>query len=230
MPKVTQLYTPERPIPFPKQIGMLPDQKGSGKYHPDFSFEYWSITDRNYLCPVGIYFWDIKTKRLQNPNTGDYYDYPDFTTATFEGISDGFSFEESLSRHMEQMESNAPGKHVDPKGVAHGIKESIVDIENARLKAIEDLNEVTWLDMEIKRLKIENDKKGFDLTGKHLFDAVMDFDPEDSSKGRILEMDKNSGYVIEHEDKEGYIPEMMEKPNEDEFIKTEGGWMTTEEK
>jgi len=77
---------------------------------------------------------------------------------------------------------------------------------------------------------MENDKKGFDLTGKHLFDMVMDFDPEDSGKGRILEMDKNSGYVIEHEDKQGFIPEMMEEPNEDEFIKTEGGWMTTEEK
>ena len=158
------------------------------------------------------------------------YDYPNFETASWIGMPDGYSFEEFLSEHMEQIESNAPGKHVDAKGVAHGVKESIVDVENARLKAIEDLNEVTWLDMEIKRLKIENDKKGFDLTGKHLFDVVMDFDPEDSGKGRILEMDKNSGFVIEHEDKEGFIPEMMEEPNEDEFTKTEGGWMTTEEK
>ena len=53
--------------------------------------------------------------------------------------------------------------------------------------------------------------------------------PEDSGKGRILEMDKKSGYVFEHEDKEGFIPEIMEEPNEDEFIKTEGGWLTTEE-
>ena len=228
--KATQLYIPEQPIPFPKQIGMLPNHKGSGKYHPDFAFEYRSPTDMNYLFPVGMYFWVIKTKKERNPNTGNIYDYPDFSTATWVGMPDGHSFEEFLSEHMEQMESNAPGKHVDSKGVAHGLKESIVDIENARLKAIDDLNEVTWVDMEMKRLKMENDKKGFDLTGKHLFDMVMDFDPEDSGKGRILEMDKNSGFVIEHEDKEGFIPEMMEEPNEDEFIKTEGGWMTTEEK
>ena len=231
--KATQLYRPEQPIPFPKQIGMLPNQKGSGKYHPDFVFEYWctdNYSSRNYLFPVGMWFWDMKNKIERNPNTGKKYEYPDFSTASWRGMPDGHSFEEFLSEHMEQMESNAPGKHVDSKGVAHGVKESTVDIENARLKAIKELNEVTWIDMEINRLKIENDKIGFDLTGKHLFDMVMDFDPEDSGKGRILEMDKNSGYVIEHEDKQGFIPEMMEEPNEDEFIKTEGGWMTTEEK
>ena len=63
MPKVTQLYIPEQPIPFPKQIGMLPDQKGSGKYHPDFAFEYMSPTNMNYLFPVGMWFWEIKTKK-----------------------------------------------------------------------------------------------------------------------------------------------------------------------
>jgi len=231
--KATQLYIPEQPIPFPRQTGMRPDQKGSGKYHIDFAFDYWCSdknSSRNYLFPVGMFFWNMKNKIEENPKTGEKYEYPDFSTASWRGMPDGHSFEEFLSEHMIQMESNAPGKHVDSKGVAHGVKESSADIENARLKAINELNEVTWLDMEVRRLKLENDKKGFDtMGGKHLFDLVMDFDPEDSGKGRILEMDKKSGYVFEHEDKEGFISEIMEEPNEDEFIKTEGGWLTTEE-